>query len=96
MPVVVGPKQPSKKRNTKSKTNVGINQPIGKMLIPGGEVVKSTAKAAQVNAIDQDDVTRPIVDGEATISDPHVEGRTVDPELQRQISNSADYLALED
>lgn len=90
VPVFVGPKQPSQKKSRKSRTNVDINQPIGKMFIPGGKVIEPTAKAAQVNA------ANPIVDEEATLSDPHVEEATVDRELQQQIADSASHLALED
>ena len=96
MPVVVGPKQPSQKKNTKSRTNVDINQPIGKMFIPGGHVIEPKAKAAQVNIPKQDDAADPIVDNEDVFSDPHVEEATVDPDLKQQIVNSADHLALED
>lgn len=96
MPVVVGPKQPSEKKNQKSRPNVDINQPIGKMFIPGGKVIEPTAKAAQVNITEQDDVANPIVVKEDIFSDPNVETETVDPDLMQQIRDSANHLALED
>ena len=92
VPVFVGPKAPDQK-GKKSQRNVNINQPIGKMFVPGAPVIEPTHKAAQV-IDDVDVVTNPIESTVRNFSDPDVDG-TVDPEHVRQIEHSADHLGLE-